>query len=158
MHESVTPASFPRGALFGAALLVGFSLIAATAGRLLHFNATPLPAAQAVTVLHLTFRDRSDGGVEIYDASRGNTLVTELLPGTNGFVRGVLRGLARERRRESIGPLPPFTLTHWNDGRMTLDDPETGQHVNLEVFGSSNARPFAEIFAADAALERSPGP
>jgi putative photosynthetic complex assembly protein len=158
MEQSVTHQSFPRGALLGAALLVGFSLCAATAARLMHVNATPLPAAQAVRVLHLTFRDRSDGGVEILDAARGNTQITELLPGTNGFVRGVLRGLARERRRESIGALPPFSLTRWSDGRMTLDDPQTGQHVNLEVFGPANARPFADIFAADAALARNPGP
>ena len=142
----------PRAILVGAGVLVGFSLLIATAGRLLHWQATPLPAASAVTVLHLNFRDRSDGAVEVLDADRGNSVVSVFAPGTNGFARGVLRGLARQRYRQGVGALPPFTLTRWSDGRLTLVDPQTDRHVSLEVFGPTNAEPFVAIFSAESAL------
>ena len=37
------------------------------------------------------------------------------------FVRGTVRGLVRERKREGIGSVPPFRLTRLADGRLTLD-------------------------------------
>jgi putative photosynthetic complex assembly protein len=151
MHEAIEQQTFlPRGALIGAGLLLGFALVAVTAARLLHYNATPLPAARAVHVRHLAFRDRADGGVDVLDSDRADSLVYAVQPNTGGFVRGVLRSLARARRADGIGSLPPLTFTRWSDGRFTLDDPSTGQHVNLEVFGDSNSRPFAEIFVAEA--------
>ena len=71
----------------------------------------------------LRFEDRADGAVLVYDVAN-DRLVDTLKPGTNGFVRGVLRGLARERRARQIGPAPPFRLTRWADGRLSLDDPK----------------------------------
>ena len=95
----------------------------------------------------LRFEDRADGAVLVYDAT-DNRLTYTIEPGTNGFVRGVLRGLVRERRADHIGPTPPFTLTRWADGRLSLDDPSTGRHVDLEVFGTTNAGDFATILIA----------
>jgi putative photosynthetic complex assembly protein len=60
----------------------------------------------------------------------------------------VLRGLVRERRADHVGPTPPFRLTRWADGRLSLDDPSTGRHVDLEVFGPANAGAFADILIA----------
>jgi putative photosynthetic complex assembly protein len=153
-HAAAHAQPIPKAILIGAGLLVGFSLSIATAARLLHWQATPLPVARAVTVLHLNFRDRSDGAVEVLDADLGDALVQVLAPGTNGFARGVLRGLARQRYREGAGALSPFTLTRWSDGRLTLVDPQTDRRVSLEVFGPTNAEPFVAMFAADSALTR----
>jgi len=147
-HGAARVQPIPRAVLVGAGLLVGVSLLIATAGRLMHWQATPLPPARAVTVLHLNFRDRSDGAVEVLDADRGDALVQVLAPGTNGFARGVLRGLARQRYRQGVGALPPFTLTRWSDGRLTIVDPQTDRRVSLEVFGPTNAEPFVEMFSA----------
>ena len=142
--------SLPRGTLVAAAVLVGFSLLAVTAARLLHWRGTATPQAVAVTALHLTFVDRADGGIEVRDADHGQLPIYQVPPETNGFMRGVLRGLARARRNEHLGHAPPFTLTRWADGRLTLADPQTGHSVPLEVFGPSNARPFALLLGADA--------
>jgi len=98
----------------------------------------------------LRFEDRASGAVAVY-SSEENRLVYTVPPGTNGFVRGVLRGLARERRADSVGTTPPFRLTRWADGRLSLDDPSTGRHVDLEVFGPANAGAFAEILRASEA-------
>jgi putative photosynthetic complex assembly protein len=148
VSDTIHADSVPKGALWAAATLVAFALLAATTARLLHMNATPMPHAQAVTVLQLVFRDRNDGAVEVLDATHDGALMRVLPPGSNGFVRGVLRSLARARRSAGVGHDAAFLLTRWNDGRMTLDDPSTGQHVNLEVFGPANALPFAEMFGA----------
>lgn len=153
-QSSHSPQHFPRGALFAAAGLIAVTVLGAGAARLLHYNASPLPAAQAVTVLHLGFRDRDDGAVEVLDADHDERVSHVFAPGTGGFVRGVLRGLARARRAAGIGATPPFTLTRWSDGRMTLQDPETHQLISLEVFGPSNARPFAELFTANDTTRR----
>jgi len=106
------------------------------------------PDPTAIVASHeVRFEDRADGAVLIY-SEPADKLVHTLAPGTNGFVRGVLRGLARERRAEQIGPTAPFKLTRWADGRLSLDDPSTRRHVDLEVFGPTNAGAFAEIFDA----------
>jgi putative photosynthetic complex assembly protein len=68
------------------------------------------------------------------------------------FVRGTMRGLARERKRSGIGATPPFILSSRADGRLTLEDPQTGRHVDLEAFGQANAG----VFARYVALARSP--
>jgi len=139
--------TLPRGALAGAALLVLLSLALVGIARLTGFKPAAPAASTAVASFDLRFEDRSDGSVLIYTSSDGR-LVDTLAPGTNGFVRGVLRGVVRERRAEHIGESPPFRLTRWADGRLSLDDPSTGRHVDLEVFGPTNAAAFAAILIA----------
>jgi putative photosynthetic complex assembly protein len=141
--------SLPRGSLIAAAVLIGFSLLAVTTARLLHWRGTVTPPAAVITELHLTFSDRSDGGIEVRDADHAQQLIYSVPPETNGFMRGVLRGLARARRNEHVGQTPAFTLTRWSDGRLTITDPQTGHSVPLEVFGPSNSLPFAKLLAAD---------
>jgi putative photosynthetic complex assembly protein len=147
MSAAVVDKSLPRGALFGAAALVLASLLLVSVARLTGYGpAKPAPSA-VVSRYNLRFEDRSDGAVLIYSDATGH-LVDTLPPGTNGFVRGVLRGLVRERRADHIGPTPPFQLTRWADGRLSLDDPSTARHVDLEVFGPTNAGAFADILIA----------
>jgi putative photosynthetic complex assembly protein len=141
--------SLPHGALTGAALLVGFSLLSVIGARLLHLHAATAPVSVPTRVMHLTFVDRSDGAVEIEDADRANATIRIIPAGTNGFLRGVLRGLTRARHNEHVGAAPPFTLTRWADGQMTLADPQTGQRISLEVFGPTNARAFAQLLTDD---------
>jgi putative photosynthetic complex assembly protein len=64
-----------------------------------------------------------------------------------------LRGLARDRRADHVGIAPPFRLTHWANGRLSLDDPSTGRHIDLEVFGPTNAGAFADILVATSHLK-----
>ena len=65
---------------------------------------------------------------------------------TNGFLRTVLAGLVRERRRENAGdPATPFRITRWSDGRLTVDDTATGKLIELEAFGHTNEDAFARL-------------
>jgi putative photosynthetic complex assembly protein len=142
-HETI----LPRGALIGAAILVLGALTLVGVARLTGYQpARPAPS-RVVSVSNLRFEDRADGSIAVF-ASGDDRLVDTLAPGTNGFVRGVLRGLVRDRRAEHVGAVPPFRLTRWADGRLSLDDPSTGRHVDLEVFGPTNAGAFADILIA----------
>lgn len=142
---------FPLAALLGAAALITLSLVLVTAARIKDVGATRMPVAAAVTTRELRFEDLANGGIKVIDTQADSVLAT-VEPGTGGFLRGVLRGLARERRREDVGPLPPFKLTRWADGRLSIEDPMTGQHVNLEVFGPTNVEVFAKLINTPASV------
>jgi putative photosynthetic complex assembly protein len=155
--HKIPPAAqkLPRGAVLGAGGLVISSLLIVAIARLTGYDPAKPPPSAIVEQVDLRFEDRPDGAVLIYDAADGR-LADTLPPGTNGFVRGVLRGLVRERNADHIGPLPPFSLTRWADGRLSLDDPSTGRHVDLEVFGPTNAGAFADILIAGVHHEEKP--
>ncbi len=150
MSEHNHHGPLPRAVLWGAGALIALSLVLATSTRLNGVGATQMPESVAVSTLDIRVADHPDGSVVFYDAA-DNREAAVFAPGTNGFVRGVMRGLARERRRDGIGAAPPFRLTRWADGRLSLQDPSTGIVVNLEVFGATNAAVFANLFAPGAA-------
>jgi putative photosynthetic complex assembly protein len=75
----------------------------------------------------------------------GNGIVDVLAPGTYGFVRVAMRGMARDRKIHGVGPTPPFMLTRWSDARVTLDDPNTGRRLDLGAFGRPNAEAFERL-------------
>ena len=147
MSDVADRKTLPRGALIGAGALVLASLLMVGFARLTGYGPAKPPVSVVVASYDLRFEDRADGAVLIYSDAT-NQLVDTLKPSTNGFVRGVLRGLVRERRADHVGPTPPFRLTRWADGRLSLDDPSTGRHVDLEVFGPTNAGAFADILIA----------
>jgi putative photosynthetic complex assembly protein len=87
--------------------------------------------------------------VQVRDITLGRAIDT-LPPGSNGFVRGALRGLARERRRRGLGPeAAPMRLTQWSDGSLTLVDLATDVKIEVESFGPTNAAAFHELLLRD---------
>jgi putative photosynthetic complex assembly protein len=107
------------------------------------------PDAKAVMVRELRFEDRPDGSIAVFDGRSG--MEVESVTGQAGFIRGTLRGLARERKRLGLGPDQPFQLIGRADGRLTLSDPATGRLVDLESFGPVNARVFAQMLTVQKA-------
>ena len=91
----------------------------------------------------LRFEDRPNGDVAVMDANT-QTEITRF-QGEQGFVRGVLRTLSRERMRRGIGSGPAFELIAHSDGRLTLIDPATEHRIDLESFGPSNMANFAKL-------------
>jgi len=141
---AAAPDSFPRWFLLGAGGLVLFSLISVALVRITG-NGPDQRAAAPALERPLRFEDRSDGGISVVDGRSGE-LVT-VLRGEQGFVRGALRALARERRARDLGSQQPFELIARSDGRLTLSDPATGQRIDLESFGPTNAGAFARLLA-----------
>jgi len=137
---------FPRAPLIGLFAMVGLSLAAAVVGRMTHTSVVEQPTGSLVAARDLRFADGADGSVVITDARDGSPV--DVLTGENGFIRGTLRGLARTRRSEGIGSEDPFHLASWSDGRLTLDDPATGRHLELQAFGSLNTEVFGRLLTA----------
>lgn len=133
---------FPRGALAGAAAF----LIAVVVYVGLYRQTEPVPRdlSSAHLVVPLLFEDRADGAVVVRRPETGEVLQV-FDPGTNGFVRGAMRGLARDRKRREIGPDVPFTLVLWPNGQLSLEDTATHASIDLSAFGPSNVEPFKSI-------------
>ena len=151
-------APFPRAPLIAIGAVVLSVLVAVSAVRLSAVD-IHAPDAAAVATRQLRFEDRTDGSIAVIDASTSQLVTT--VEGQNGFIRGTLRGLARERRRQGIGQEQPFELIGRADGRLTLTDPATGRRVDLESFGPTNAAAFARLMppsVADTRLTQSPPP
>jgi len=136
------PDSFPRWVLMCAGGMVAFSLISVGLVRLTGNGPDQRPAA-AQQERQLRFEDRPDGSIAITDA-RSGALVSSV-QGEQGFVRGALRALARERKARGLGAEQPFQLMQRTDGGLTLYDPATSKRIDLEAFGPSNAENFARL-------------
>jgi putative photosynthetic complex assembly protein len=123
----------------------GLVLASIAAVAFVRASGMPISVADAPTIesRSLRFVDRADGSVAVIDTADGR--LVENIVGQNGFVRGTLRGLARERKRQGIGPEQPFNLVAHADGRLTLVDPATGRRVDLESFGPTNEGEFARM-------------
>ncbi len=141
---------FPQLPLLAAAALVVLSIGAAGFVRLTGVGASHVPDAPATLVRELRFADRPDGSIDVFDDQSG--ALVEVVTGANGFLRGTLRGLARDRKRTGLGPDLAFRLVGHVDGRLTLEDPATGRRVDLESFGPSNVAVFASLMQAPAGV------
>ena len=91
----------------------------------------------------LRFADMDNGDIGVVNAQDGSELAR--FSGEQGFMRGALRAMARERKRRDIGPMVPFELHARTDGRLTLIDPATHMRLDLESFGPTNAGLFAQL-------------
>lgn len=142
----------PRGTLILAGALVLFALTATSIVRIAGIAPAASPALMRqaehiapIASRELRFTDRADGAVVIVDTKQGS--IAEVIePGQQtGFIRGVMRGLARERKMHGVGDGPPFTLTEWRDGQLSLTDTATGRSIELTAFGSANRAAFAAL-------------
>lgn len=154
IHRPHDP-TVPKGALIATGVLV-LGVLTVTAGlRIAQVPPAASPvlerAAERVAPLAartLTFADQANGGVMIRDVATG-AVVKEIEPGDQaGFIRGVMRGLARDRKMRGIGAEPPFTLTAWQNGQLSLVDGATGRTIELSGFGDSNRAAFMALLSA----------
>lgn len=140
--------TMPRAALLAIAVVLIGTLLSVATVRTSGVEVRT-PDAPAVMVRALRFEDRPDGSVAVLDPSSGAEI--DRVQGEAGFLRGALRALARERQRRGLGAGPAFELIARADGRLTLADPATGERLDLESFGPSNAGIFARLLALPAA-------
>ncbi len=143
---------FPRLALIAAGVLVAGSIAAAAVGRFAQTSSAEIDATQSMKPLaarDLTFFDMENGAVEVRDTA-GEKVLYVVAPGTNGFIRGVMRGMARSRRAHDLGQEEAFRLAEWPNGRLTLEDLATGKRIELGAFGAENRVAFAQLLFATA--------
>ncbi len=145
----------PKGALVLACGLVVASLAATSAARIAGLPPAAIPAAvradegaKIVESRRLRFIDRADGAVVIEDVSAKRVAGTVAPFTESGFVRSVMRGMARDRRLRGLGAEAPFELTLWNDGQLSLVDTVSGRSLELGAFGPSNRAAFMALLAS----------
>jgi putative photosynthetic complex assembly protein len=145
-------AQIPRPAFWFAGVMIATTLTAAAAVRLgaLPVAANPVTmraatAMQPLMVRDLSFVDRPDGGITVTDAKTGTTRHTIAAFSDSGFIRGVLRGMSRDRAMRGVGPTAPYRLAAWPNGQLSLTDPATGRVVELSSFGETNRQTFLAL-------------
>ena len=82
--------------------------------------------AKAVTV-------RDAGGAVLADMAHG------------GFVTVIQNGLETERKKHAVDPLKPVRIVEYQNGRLAIEDPDTGWSVELYAFGSDNKAAFERL-------------
>jgi putative photosynthetic complex assembly protein len=149
---TLSPSPVSRTGLIAAISLVVIALALTTASRVSQIL-KPAPADASALVLapmsavELVFLDEPDGSVQVR-RSDDRSLVQIIRPTTGGFVRGVMRGFARDRMVRGVGSTPPFLLALSQTGRLSLTDLATGRVTVLEAFGSTNRAAFASMLPA----------
>ncbi len=141
----------PRGALIGVAAILIFTMAMTGAVRFGLIPQSADPAASraaadvtAVQTRNLRFADRTDGAVVISDADTGDTVkIIEF--GQGGFLRATMRRMAKARLAAGVGADPAFKLTRWENGALSLRDPETGRQAELYGFGADHTKTFADM-------------
>lgn len=144
--ESLPPPAAPERrasrfpAILVALLLIGTLVTIGTA----RMQGTAQEVAEPVRkIRQLRFIDQPDGAVTAIDASNGQ--LVQRFEGEQGFLRGTLRAMVRQRKVNGVDTEQPFELILHTDGRLTLHDPATGTKIALESFGSSNVGVFARL-------------
>jgi len=138
--------SILRSPIMAASLLVLLALAGTALVRVTGSGMDKMPLAPITASHELRFEDGKDGSILIYEAKH-NKLIDSAAPGTSNFLRGTLRGLARERKRIGVDSGPPFRLVAHTDGRLMLEDPSTGRYVDLGSFGNTNRETFVRLLA-----------
>ena len=152
MSGEFTNERFPKSALYAAGALIAVSIVTVGGIRLGLLPASetaPQSRERRHVPISVTrdfrFEDRSDGALLVTDVAVGR-LVFIFPPGSNtGFIRGVMRGLMRERRLHEVVRTGPVTVTQWTDGALTLQDKSTGRIIELGSFGHTNRAAFAQL-------------
>ena len=147
----------PRPLLIAVAIMVGLTIVLSAWSSYQKHVITAKRDADVKEILEagetrtraISFADQPNGAIAVLDGET-YAMITAVEPKEDGFVRGVLRGFARERRSMGIGPTPPFQLILTTDGALVLLDPETKREVFLNAFGPTNAQAFSRLFFAHA--------
>ncbi|WP_296804823.1 photosynthetic complex assembly protein PuhC [Thiocapsa sp.] len=143
---------FPRSMLIAVASLIGFTILAVAVARLTGFDPSQAPVSPEVAVRDLSFVEVGQGDLAVYDAESGVLLET-LPPGEDGFIRGVLRTLERERRMHSVALDGPYRLSLRENGRFTLEDQTTDFFIDLRAFGPTNEAAVGRFLSAQPAAQ-----
>jgi putative photosynthetic complex assembly protein len=129
---------------------VGFAIFAVAClllvGWVRFTSPAPTPNVITPTAMRvLNFIDQPDGSISVIDQETHD--IVENFSGEQGFLRGTLRALVRERKLRGLDAdqAHAFELIAHDGGRLTLRDPATDASIALESFGPTNTAVFARL-------------
>ncbi len=125
--------------------LIGLMAVTLAAVGMARWQGWQVRVQDAPTVweMSLKFEDMPDGSVRVSDATDGRPLA--VFAGEQGFLRGSLRAMARQRRVAQTERGAPLLLLAMADSRLALIDPTQGERIDLDSFGPSNKAVFAGL-------------
>ena len=144
MTDAFGQRPFPRGVLIAVAALIGFTIVMVGVARLTGAKMAQAPLTPEAHSRDIRFVDRKDGSTDVYDVATGQVIQT-LAPGGEGFIRGILRSMARQRSGYGVSISEPFHLARRTNGDLTLYDPTTGILLDLRAYGVTNEGSFAAL-------------
>ncbi len=150
MSETSSQKEVPKPALIVIGSVIVLSLCLAIAGSLgwIGDPSSEPPDSAPVAQGTFLFEERSDESLVVYRMPQREPI--RVIPaGEENFIRGVLRSLERERRARGVTSNAPVRLTQWANGRLSLEDPTTGERTELAAFGPTNVGAFAKLLALD---------
>jgi len=145
----------PKPALYMAGALIVIVFATAISAKLFGFGAFRETPSVVLAERLLSFSDAADGGILVDDAQT-RTVVAHIPPASNGFLRGALRALTRERALAKIGRQQPFRLVRYADGRLVLHDPATKRQVTITSFGPTQIEAFDRLLVVGPAAPLTP--
>lgn len=101
---------------------------------------------QVAETRSIRFHDGADGTIWVADAVSGEEL-GRYSQNEGGFVRATARAMVLTRQQNNLGPAVPFELIVWDNGGMTLSDPQTGRKLELTSFGTRTHEIYQDIMA-----------
>jgi putative photosynthetic complex assembly protein len=144
MHDHAHEAPIPRLLLRAVLGLVLFSIVAVLVGRATERGLVMTQPSTAAEEIRLVFAAQPGGDMVVREDGTGRMVA--LLPADgDGFIRGVLRGLERGRALHRSSGEAVYVLTRWQDGRLSIIDPDTGERFDLNGFGADNLKAFARL-------------
>lgn len=143
---------FPRGVLIAVAILLGSIILMIAIARITGYDPEQIPLTAVSESRDLRFESRDDGTLAVRDLANDD-IVRVLEPTEGGFIRGVLRTMARERMLHRADADGPFQVARRADGHITLEDPGTGILLRLRAFGVDNEGAFAELLPAPGQID-----
>jgi len=144
--------TFPKGVLIAVGALLGFTIVMIAFARLTGYMMPQAPFLAEVESRDIRFVEQTDGSMAVRDGASGE-LIQTLPPGGEGFVRGMLRSMERQRKGFKADISEPFHLARRKDGMLTLEDPITGIRLDLRAYGVDNEASFA-VFLPSAPVQR----
>lgn len=148
MSDPFEDRPFPRSVLIGAALLIGFVILAAAMVRVTGVGGIETPLPPVLESRELVFIDNDDGSTTVQIAGGQGTL-GELRTNTDGFVMGVMRGMVRERKAYDAPIDAPYVLSLREGGLLLFEDPLTSRRIDLRAFGPTNTASFARLLRVE---------
>lgn len=144
----------PKPALYAGIGIVCLALTSAIAGSMADIGAVRAPDVAIVQERGLRFSaaaglDALAGEIAVIDAASGAEALV-LADEGDGFIRGVLRALARDRMLSALPTTEADAqLVLWADGRLSIRDLATNTEIELSGFGADNRAAFQRLLAGE---------
>lgn len=147
MTTATRQASFPRWFVIGTAVLMLTAIFGAGLARFLGVGLSRVADSPVTGTVEIWIDEQRDGTALVRHAATGKTL--EILPADGGgFVRGLVRGMFRQRLLGQQARTLPFQLSQREGPKYFLFDPATGTRMELDGFGPTNTQSIARLYEA----------